>query len=71
MVSASAIEKHPEVPCGECPDVADSLDLAEPRRSGAWDELVQNGVPQIDNNTRNDSINLPFFYTRFTSSAVA
>ena len=27
--------------------VENGLDLAEPRRRGAWDELVQNGVPQI------------------------
>ena len=41
-------------------DVADGLDLAEPRRRGAWNELAQNGVPHIEINAGDDPINLPF-----------
>ena len=40
--------------------VADGLDLAEPRRKGAWTELARNGVPHIDSSTGDGFVNPPF-----------
>ena len=40
--------------------VTDGLDLAEPHRRGAWNGLVQKGVPCIGNNAGDDSVDLPF-----------
>ena len=42
------------------PGIADDLGLAEPRQRGAWNELLKNGIPQIDNYSGGDSVNLPF-----------
>ena len=39
---------------------ADGLDLVEPFRRGAWNELVQKGVPHIGSNAGDDPIDLPF-----------
>jgi len=62
-VSVSAIEKYPEVPCGEGVSASQAVSAwpKQPHRGFPWNELVQkNGVPHIDNDSGGDSINLPF-----------
>ena len=56
MESVSAIEKYPEMPCSG----SVSASQVVPTWSNRVGEVLENGVPHIDNNAGDDSINLPF-----------
>ena len=60
MESVSAIERYPEVSCGESVLMSQMVSTWSNHVGEVLGMMVQNGVPHIDHNVGDDSIYLPF-----------